>query len=69
LPLWWRVRPCWQRTRRRRRTIRHVRQPPSEANLVHVSIGGEQYMVGSDGLLMPFREGQPPPDLRHFNEK
>jgi hypothetical protein len=36
---------------------------------VHVSIGGEQYMLGSDGLLMPFRKGQPAPDLKHFNEK
>ena len=35
---------------------------------VHVSIGGEQYMIGSDGLLMPFRKGQPAPDLRHFKE-
>jgi hypothetical protein len=36
---------------------------------VHVSIGGEQYMLGSDGLLMPFRKGQPGPDLKHFNEQ
>ena len=36
---------------------------------VHVTIGGEQYMLGGDGLLMPFRVGQPPPDLRHFNKK
>jgi hypothetical protein len=35
---------------------------------VHVSIGGEQYMIGGDGLLMPFRKGQPAPDLKHFNE-
>jgi hypothetical protein len=35
---------------------------------VHVSIGGEQYMIGGDGLLMPFRKGQPGPDLKHFNE-
>jgi hypothetical protein len=53
------------------KTMRHERKPIwvesicSEGN-VHVSIGGEQYMVGSDGLLMPFRQGQPPPDLRHF---
>jgi hypothetical protein len=36
---------------------------------VHVTIGAEQYMLGGDGLLMPFRAGQPPPDLRHFNKK
>jgi hypothetical protein len=36
---------------------------------IHVTIAGEQYLLGSDGLLMPFREGQPPPDLRHFRKK
>ncbi len=36
---------------------------------VHVMIAGEQYMLGSDGLLMPMREGQLPPDLRHFKRK
>jgi hypothetical protein len=40
----------------------------SEGN-IHVTIAGEQYMLSSDGLLMPFREGQPPPDLRHFKKK
>jgi hypothetical protein len=39
----------------------------SEGNF-HVTIGAEQYMIGGDGLLMPFRKGQPAPDLRHFNE-
>jgi len=24
-------------------------------------------MVGADGLLMPAKKGQQPPDLRHFN--
>ena len=32
----------------------------------HVRIGDENYMVGSDGLLMPVRKGQRPPDLRYF---
>jgi hypothetical protein len=32
----------------------------------HVQIGPEDYMVGADGLLMPVRKGQAPPDLRHF---
>jgi hypothetical protein len=40
----------------------------SEGN-IHVMIAGEQYLLGSDGLLMPFREDQPPPDLRHFRKK
>jgi hypothetical protein len=33
----------------------------------HVIVGDEDYFVGADGLLMPTRKGQPPPDLRHFN--
>jgi hypothetical protein len=31
-----------------------------------VVIGGQQYMVGADGNLMPVKKDQPPPDLRHF---
>ena len=56
------------------KTMKRERRPVwvesicSEGN-VHVMIGGEQYMLGSDGLLMPFRKGQPAPDLKHFNEK
>jgi hypothetical protein len=56
------------------KTMRHEKKPIwvesicAEGN-VHVSIGGEQYMIGGDGLLMPFRKGQPAPDLRHFNEE
>jgi hypothetical protein len=32
----------------------------------HVRIGEEDYMVGADGLLMPAKKGQRPPDLRYF---
>ncbi len=32
----------------------------------HVQVGKEDYLVGADGLLMPVRKGQAPPDLRHF---
>jgi hypothetical protein len=32
----------------------------------HVRIGQEDYMVGADGLLMPAKKGQQPPDLRYF---
>jgi hypothetical protein len=32
----------------------------------HVGIGSEIYAVGPDGLLMPNRKDQPPPDLRYF---
>jgi hypothetical protein len=32
----------------------------------HVEIGKEGYMLSADGLLMPTRKGQSPPDLRYF---
>jgi hypothetical protein len=34
----------------------------------HVRIGNEDYMVGADGLLMPAKKGQQPPDLRYFRQ-
>jgi hypothetical protein len=37
----------------------------SEAN-PHIRIGKENYMVGADGMLMPAKKDQAPPDLRHF---
>jgi len=37
----------------------------NEANH-HVIIGKERYFKSADGLLMPIRKGQPPPDLRYF---
>jgi len=33
-----------------------------------VKIGKEQYFLSGDGLLMPTRKDQPPPDLRKFNQ-
>jgi len=34
----------------------------------HIVIGKENYYLnGSDGLLMPARKDQAPPDLRYFN--
>jgi hypothetical protein len=36
---------------------------------IHVMIAGEQYLLSSDGHLMPFYEGQKPPDLGHFKKK
>ena len=38
----------------------------AEANN-HRHIGNENYMMSADGLLMPTRKGQPPPDLRNFD--
>jgi hypothetical protein len=35
-------------------------------NNPHVKIGNEGYMLSADGLLMPARKGQKPPDLRYF---
>ena len=34
----------------------------------HVRIGDENYVMGGDGLLMPVRKGQPPPDLKYFQQ-
>jgi hypothetical protein len=34
----------------------------------HVMIGGEGYYLSADGLLMPVKKGQKPPDLRYFNQ-
>lgn len=34
----------------------------------HVKIGHEGYMLGADGILMPTKKGQPPPDLRYFKQ-
>jgi hypothetical protein len=31
-------------------------------------IGNETYMLGGDGLLMPAKRGQAPPDLRYFKQ-
>ena len=32
----------------------------------HISIGKDDYMLSADGLLMPARKDQAPPDLRYF---
>jgi hypothetical protein len=34
----------------------------------HVAIGRENYMLSADGLLMPARKNQAPPDLRYFQQ-
>jgi hypothetical protein len=35
-------------------------------SLSHVRIGNENYFLSADGLLMPVRKDQPPPDLKYF---
>ena len=37
------------------------------ANNQHIVIGKEDYFLSADGLLMPVRKDQKPPDLRHFD--
>ena len=32
----------------------------------HVEIGGQPYFLSAEGLLMPTKRGQAPPDLRYF---
>ena len=34
---------------------------------MHVQIGNEGYFLSADGLLMPSKKGQQPPDLKYFN--
>jgi hypothetical protein len=34
----------------------------------HVRIGDENYVLGADGLLMPVRKGQAPPNLKYFQQ-
>jgi hypothetical protein len=37
-------------------------------NNVHVVVGKEEYFLSADGLLMPARKDQAPPDLRYFKQ-
>ena len=39
-----------------------------QENNTHVSIGNEDYVKSWDGLLMPARKDQAPPDLRYFKQ-
>ena len=34
----------------------------------HIGIGKEVYFLSADGLLMPAKKDQPPPDLRYFKQ-
>jgi hypothetical protein len=34
----------------------------------HVDIAGQNYFLSADGLLMPAKKGQAPPDLRYFKK-
>jgi hypothetical protein len=37
-------------------------------NNVHVTIGDQNYFLSGEGLLMPAKKDQPPPDLRYFKQ-
>ena len=37
-------------------------------NTAEVSIGKDTYFMSGDGMLMPSRKDQPPPDLRYFKQ-
>lgn len=37
-------------------------------NNPHLRIQGEAYFLSADGLIMPAKKGQRPPDLRYFNQ-
>jgi hypothetical protein len=57
--------------------IKKYRRDPAERwiesvcgeNNNHVEIGKEGYMLSADGLLMPAKKDQPPPDLRYFTPR
>jgi hypothetical protein len=36
---------------------------------VHIGIGNEVYFLSAEGLLMPAKKDQPPPDLRYFKPR
>jgi hypothetical protein len=53
------------------KTFRHTGAPHWVQNICsvgnnHVSIGKDTYFLSADGLLMPTKKGQSPPDLRYF---
>ena len=37
-------------------------------NNQHLRIQGEPYFLSADGMIMPAKKGQRPPDLRYFNQ-
>ena len=59
----------WSATKKYRR-VQNPRPAWRESvcaeNNAHVEIGNQGYFLSADGLLMPARKDQPPPDLRYF---
>jgi len=56
------------KTYRRERNFIWFENICAEGN-AHVAIGKENYMMSADGLLMPARKNQAPPDLRYFQPR
>jgi len=54
------------KTYRLQKNPRWVQNICSVGNM-HVQVGKEGYFLSADGLLMPTRKDQPPPDLKYFN--
>jgi len=44
-------------------------ESPCTDNNAHTRVGSEDYMLSPDGLLMPTKKGQTPPDLRYFRPR
>jgi hypothetical protein len=53
------------KTYRRTQVVNWAEDNCAEGN-AHVTINKEVYFVGGDGLLMPSKQDQPPPDLHNF---
>jgi hypothetical protein len=58
-------------------TKRYVRDPAPRPNWLeavctennpHVHIQNDNYFIGADGLLMPAKKGQKPPDMKYFGQ-
>jgi hypothetical protein len=59
----------WTVTKDYRRDLKpvYVEEVCAEGN-PWVQIGKEAYMLGADGVLMPSKKDQAPPDLKYFNQ-
>jgi hypothetical protein len=61
----------WTVTKNYRRVAQarpYWRESPCTENNAHARIGDQDYMLSPDGLLMPAKKDQAPPDLRYFNK-
>jgi hypothetical protein len=55
------------------KTFRYTENPDFVQNIcsvgnMHVVVGKDDYFLSADGLLMPTKKGQSPPDLRYFKQ-